>query len=110
MRQWLWTFGPGTERDLRWWPGSTAAAVRQALRDVSAVQVDLDGATGFLLPDDVHEVAPVQPWAALLPGLDPTVMGWADRLTGWLEGVRVTQRFASPLQQRTHSRDDAART
>lgn len=172
VRDWLRTFGPGTERDLRWWLGSTAAAVRQALRDVEAVRVDLDGTPGFLLPDDLHEVAPVEPWAALLPGLDPTVMGWADRdwylrghrdelfdrngnagatawwdgravggwhqgpagevvldlleevgeegraalreeadrLTTWLDGVRVTQRFVSPLQQRARAGGDVGRT
>ena len=35
-----------------------------------------------MLPDDpvLHEPEPeVEPWAALLPVLDPTVMGWKER-------------------------------
>jgi hypothetical protein len=42
--------------------------------------VSLDGgATGWVLPDDVDPVDEVEPWAALLPVLDPTVMGWKQR-------------------------------
>jgi hypothetical protein len=78
--RWLRSFGPGTEDDLVWWLGSTKTAVRAALAAVGAVQVSLDGAgTGGVLPDDVGEVTPVEPWAALLPVLDPTVMGWKQR-------------------------------
>jgi hypothetical protein len=78
--RWLRSFGPGTEDDLVWWLGSTKTAVRAALAAVGAVQVSLDGAgTGWVLPDDVGEVTPVEPWAALLPVLDPTVMGWKQR-------------------------------
>jgi hypothetical protein len=32
-----------------------------------------------VLPDDVEPVAEAGPWVALLPALDPTVMGWLDR-------------------------------
>ena len=77
---WLRAFGPGTEADLVWWLGATKAAVRQALADVAAVPVSLDGdATGWLLPDDLDPVADPGPWAALLPSLDPTTMGWKER-------------------------------
>ena len=80
VRRWLRTFGPGTTADVQWWLGSTKTAVTQALADVEAVEVALDdGATGWLLPDDTGEVDPVEPWAALLPTLDPTVMGWRSR-------------------------------
>jgi len=79
VRRWLWTFGPGTTSDVQWWLGSTKGAAVRALEDLDAVPVDLDGATGWLLPDDVDEVAPIEPWAALLPVLDPTVMGWKER-------------------------------
>ncbi|MEU7514332.1 winged helix DNA-binding domain-containing protein [Streptomyces sp. NPDC042898] len=37
------------------------------------------GETGFLLPDDLDPVPAPEPWAALLPALDPTAMGWQDR-------------------------------
>jgi hypothetical protein len=79
-RRWLGTFGPGATADLQWWLGSTVTAARRALDDVDAVEVSLDGgATGWVLPDDVDDVDPPEPWAALLPVLDPTVMGWKER-------------------------------
>lgn len=80
VRRWLGTFGPGTEADLVWWLGATRTAVRRALADLGAVQVGLDGgATGWVLPDDVDPPDAVEPSAALLPTLDPTVMGWKER-------------------------------
>jgi hypothetical protein len=80
VHRWLYTFGPGTEDDLVWWLGATKTVVRAALGALSAVPVALDdGATGWLLPDDLdHDVDP-GPWVALLPVLDPTVMGWKGR-------------------------------
>lgn len=81
VERWLRAFGPGTEADLKWWLGSTLTAVRGALADVGAVEVDLDGGTGtgYLMPDDLEPTEPVEPWAALLPPLDPTTMGWFER-------------------------------
>lgn len=82
VRRWLATFGPGTETDIVWWLGATKTVVRRALADVGAVAVGLDGgATGFVLPDDLEPspADPAEPWAALLPTLDPTVMGWKER-------------------------------
>jgi hypothetical protein len=77
---WLRSFGPGTEADLVWWLGSTKAAVRRALAEVEAVEVSLDdGGTGWVLPDDLDPAADPGPWAALLPSLDPTTMGWKQR-------------------------------
>jgi hypothetical protein len=76
----LTTFGPGTTRDLQWWLGSTVGAVKKALAALDAVEVRLDrDTTGWLLPDDLDETPAVDPWAALLPVLDPTVMGWKER-------------------------------
>jgi hypothetical protein len=163
VRRWLATFGPGTTRDIQWWLGSTVTAARRALADVEAVEVSLDGGgTGWVLPTDLDEAEPVEPWAALLPVLDPTTMGWkerdfylapghtpylfdtngnagttawwdgrivgcwvqdddgrvevvlrqeiadagrdaldreAERLTAWLDGVRITSVYASPLMK-----------
>lgn len=80
VRRWLHTFGPGTTTDIQWWLGSTVTAARRALADVDAVEVGLEGgATGWLLPEDLDPVAPDGPWAALLPVLDPTTMGWKQR-------------------------------
>jgi hypothetical protein len=80
VRRWLYSFGPGTEDDLVWWLGATKAIVRRALADVGAVPVTLEsGAVGWLLPDDLGEVPDPGPWAALLPLLDPSIMGWQGR-------------------------------
>ena len=93
VERWLRTFGPGTAVDIKWWLGSTVTAVRKALADLEAVEVDLDGQTGYLLPDDLEPVDPVEPWAALLPMLDPTTMGWYER--GWYLGDHRPQLFDS---------------
>ncbi len=80
VRRWLVTFGPGTEDDVVWWLGGTKSAVRRAFADVEAVPVSLDhGRSGFVLPDDLDPVADPGDWAALLPSLDPTTMGWRHR-------------------------------
>jgi hypothetical protein len=93
VRHWLHAFGPGTVEDLTWWLGGTKASVRQALHDLGAVEVDLDGRTGHLLPDDVEPVEAVEPWGALLPELDPTTMGWKER--DWYLGDHRAQIFDS---------------
>lgn len=80
IRRYLHTFGPVTEADIVWWLGSTKAVVRRALATLCAVPVSLDGGiSGWLLPDDLDPVSSTEPWAALLPALDPTTMGWKER-------------------------------
>jgi hypothetical protein len=79
VESWLRTFGPGTEADLVWWLGATKGAVRRALGELGAVEVLLSDGMGYLLPDDLDDVAEPEPWAALLPVLDPTTMGWKQR-------------------------------
>jgi hypothetical protein len=77
--RWLASYGPATVADLKWWTGWTLTQTREALAAVGAVEVDLDGAAGVLLPGDEESEQPGEPWAALLPALDPTVMGWKER-------------------------------
>jgi hypothetical protein len=80
VRRWLATFGPGRAADIKWWTGWTVGEVKRALAEIGAVEVDLDGTPGFVLPNDVDPVpAEAEPRAVLLPALDPTVMGWAGR-------------------------------
>ncbi len=94
VRRWLTTFGPGTEADVVWWLGATKGIVRAALATLGAVEVSLDGGgTGWVLPDDVEPEAPVDPWVALLPVLDPTVMGWKER--DWYLGPHAPALFDS---------------
>nr|WP_090274991.1 winged helix DNA-binding domain-containing protein [Mycolicibacterium komanii]CRL67948.1 hypothetical protein CPGR_00876 [Mycolicibacterium komanii] len=162
VRRWLAGFGPATVTDVKWWFGNTLTWARHALKDIGAVEVDLDGTPGFALPDDLDSEPEPEPWCALLPGLDVTTMGWfdrdwylgphreqvfdrngnggptawcngrivgawgqddagrvelrlledvgrsararlqkrADELTEWLDGVRVSPRFPSPLSKR----------
>ncbi|MFE1546630.1 winged helix DNA-binding domain-containing protein [Streptomyces sp. NPDC058718] len=101
IRRWLAACGPASEADLKWWTGWKVTDVRGALAAVGAVAVTLSGPgpgtgtgsgsrsgsrsgsgsgeTGFLLPDDLDPVPAPEPWAALLPALDPTAMGWQAR-------------------------------
>ena len=92
VRRWLRTFGPGTEDDIVWWLGATKGIVRAALAELAAVAVSLDsGATGWLLPGDLDRTPDPGPWVALLPVLDPTVMGWKAR--GFYLGPHRQQLF-----------------
>ncbi|MFF4831338.1 winged helix DNA-binding domain-containing protein [Streptomyces sp. NPDC001315] len=80
LRHWLTACGPATEADLKWWTGWRVTDVRRALAAIGAREVELDEGTGYVTAGDVAPVAgPAQPWAALLPGLDPTAMGWQQR-------------------------------
>ncbi len=160
-RRWLQAFGPASIADLKWWTGLTLGQVRTALGALDVAEVDLDGAAGIVLADDLEATPAPAPWVALLPALDPTTMGWkqrdwylgqhgkalfdtngnagptvwsdgrivggwaqraggevvvrlledvgaevagavdaeAARLTSWLGAVRITPRFATPLQR-----------
>jgi hypothetical protein len=84
-RRWLRTFGPALASDLQWWAGWTAGQVKQALAGLDLAEADLDGAPGIMLREDDSPVPDSpEPWAALLPALDPTAMGWRER--GWYVG------------------------
>jgi hypothetical protein len=94
VERWLRAFGPGTAADLKWWLGQTVGAVKRALHDLEAVEVELEGAaTGYVLPDDLEPTPAPEPFAALLPPLDPTTMGWYER--DWYLGPYKEQLFDS---------------
>jgi hypothetical protein len=90
-RQWLASFGPAPLADLRWWTGWTTAQARQAVAAAGAIEVDLDDGPGLVLPGDLEPTPDPGPWAALLPALDPTVMGWSDR--SWFLGPHAQALF-----------------
>jgi hypothetical protein len=94
-RRWLSAFGPARPGDLQWWTGWTAAQVRQALSQLETAEVDLGaeyGGTGIMLAADEQTVIPAaSPWAALLPALDPTAMGWRER--AWYVGDHTAALF-----------------
>ncbi|WP_458243360.1 winged helix DNA-binding domain-containing protein [Streptomyces sp. MAI_2237] len=80
LGRWLAACGPATEADLKWWTGWKVTDVRRALAAIGARPVSLDEGTGYVVAGDTDPVAgPVEPWAALLPALDPTAMGWQSR-------------------------------
>jgi hypothetical protein len=78
-RRWLRAFGPAPLTDLKWWTGLNLGQVRKAVAALDVVEVDLDGAPGIVLADDVDPAPAPAPWIALLPALDPTTMGWQRR-------------------------------
>ncbi|WP_069883707.1 winged helix DNA-binding domain-containing protein [Streptomyces luteocolor] len=90
-RRWLRVFGPATADDLRWWAGWTKTQTKRALTQLSPVEVDLDGTVGLLLADDLAETPRPEPWAALLPALDSTPMGWQHR--DWFLGEHGPRLF-----------------
>jgi hypothetical protein len=89
--RWLHTFGPATVADLKWWTGWTMTQVKRAVAEIAPVEVDLGGTVGLLLDDDIAPVPSPDPWAALLPPLDPTVMGWTER--DWYLGAHRSALF-----------------
>lgn len=90
-RRWLRAYGPATVGDLKWWSGWTLTQTRAAVAATGAVEVDLDGTPGVGLPgDDAPEPSP-ESWVALLPALDPTVMGWKERT--WYLGEHAPALF-----------------
>jgi len=80
LRHWLAACGPATEADLKWWTGWRVTDVRRALATIGAEPVTLDEGPGYVAAGDLAPLAgPAEPWAALLPALDPTAMGWQGR-------------------------------
>jgi Winged helix DNA-binding domain len=90
-RRWLHAFGPAPRADLQWWTGWTAGQVRQALDQLEIAEVDLGGTAGVMLAADQDAPPAAGPWAALLPALDPTAMGWRDR--AWYVGEHAPALF-----------------
>ena len=51
-----------------------------AVAPLDLTDVDIEGAgAGVALAGDLEPTPPPAPWAALLPALDPTTMGWSQR-------------------------------
>lgn len=91
LGRYLRAFGPATTTDVRWWTGWTARLTATTLEALGAVEVALDEGAGWVLPDDLDRVTSPRRWVALVPGLDPTVMGWKDR--AWYLGDHARALF-----------------
>lgn len=90
---WLQRFGPATETDMVWWFGDTKSLIRNALSDSGAVPVLLEnGDEAWVAADDASTVDQPEPWVRLLPGLDPTSMGWKQR-DFYIDAVNVHAMF-----------------
>jgi hypothetical protein len=90
-RLWLAAYGPAPLTDLKWWTGWTMTQARRAIAEIGAVEVGLDAGPGVALPEDMESTDDRGEWAALLPALDPTVMGWSDR--SWFLGPHAKSLF-----------------
>lgn len=88
---WLQAFGPGLVTDIKWWTGWTLGQTRVALAAAGAIDVDVDGTAGVALPSDLDEPGDAEPWVALLPSLDPSVMAWQERT--WFLGPHKPEVF-----------------
>ena len=91
VTRWLRAFGPGTVTDIKWWTGWTVRQTKAVLADVGAVEVELSNGLGYVLAGDEKPIAKPAQWVALLPGLDPTTMGWKER--SWYLGDHGSQLF-----------------
>jgi hypothetical protein len=90
LRRWLAAFGPAPLTDLTWWTGLGLRDVKLALAPLDTAEVEIEGTgPGLVLAEDLDPVDPVEPWAALLPALDPTAMGWKGR--DWYLGDHAGQ-------------------
>ncbi len=91
LHRWLTAFGPVTMTDVTWWSGWTVRQARDALAACGAEPVELGDDAGFVAAADRDPVAQPTGWVALLPALDPTVMGWKER--AWYLGDHGEQLF-----------------
>jgi len=91
LAAYLRSFGPATFTDITWWTGWTVSVARRALGSLDAVTVHTDDGEAFMLAED-DEPDERDPWVALLPGLDPTTMGWKRR-SWYLEPAHARRLF-----------------
>jgi hypothetical protein len=92
VRAYLRAHGPATTVDVTWWTGWGKRVTAAAIAASGAAEVDLDGGgAGWVLPEDLDRPGVPAAGIALLPTLDPTVMGWKER--AWYLGGHAPRLF-----------------
>lgn len=77
--RYLRAFGPASMVDICWWTGWSKRVTVNAIEAAGGEIVNGDdGELWVAQGDSAHDPKP-RPWVALLPSLDPTVMGWKQR-------------------------------
>ena len=86
-RRYIEAFGPVSLDDIQWWTGFTKTHTRQALAalgvGVATVRLEEHEAEQYAIADQLEALAGAEPLepthVALLPTLDPLIMGYRDR-------------------------------
>ncbi len=81
VERYLRSNAPATRTDIAWWTGAPKRAIARSLNELGARAVELEhlDEPGYACADDELEAPPLDGNVALLPGLDPTIMGWKQR-------------------------------
>ncbi len=77
--RYLRSFGPASPVDVQWWTGWAKRATTNALAACRAIEVAGQRGEPLYVAEGDTAKASTEPSIALLPGLDPTVMGWKER-------------------------------
>ena len=94
-------FGPVTIDDVVWWTGWPKGMVSKAISalgaDIAEVQLSDTGQTALMTPSAADQITRTPPnvdhtRVAILPSLDPTIMGWKQR-DWYLEDAVKTRIF-----------------
>ena len=94
VARWLIAFGPGTLTDIKWWFGSTLTIIRAvAGSDRCGRGRSSTARPATCIPTTSRRSSRSSHAAALLPGLDPTTMGWFER--DWYLGPHRPEIFDS---------------
>jgi len=125
LRRYLAAYGPATTDEVRrWWGGLKSTFIRTALGELGGdvVTVEVNGAQGLLLKDDVASIEATKPLDGdvhLLGPFDPMIVGAGSRDTlippkhykrvsrtaGWISAVLLVDGVVAGVWDSTRARD-----